>query len=55
VAAILGDSVDVVVEYYVHLDPSDLGAGISRSPAYLDSGDCPHSCPQVKPALAKTA
>lgn len=46
VADILGDSVDVVVGTYVHLNPRDLAAGIARSPQYLDAGTFPQIFPQ---------
>lgn len=35
VAAILGDTVETIVRYYVQLEPEDLADGISRGPAYL--------------------
>lgn len=35
VAAILGDTVETIVRYYVLLEPEDLADGIRRGPAYL--------------------
>jgi integrase len=46
VAAILGDTVEVVVKYYIHLTPDDLAAGIGRSPAFLVT-DAPRTPPRT--------
>lgn len=34
IAALLGDSVDTIVEWYVHLNPQDLADAVSRGPRY---------------------
>jgi integrase len=35
IARLLGDTVETVVEWYVHLSPEDVMEGVSRGPAYL--------------------